>query len=170
MQLRQSELITPDRPCCSVDRKHAVHRHGCYERYKSMRDTTKAVIARFLCYVCRRTLSVLPNALLPYRAVSVAQVEEAFDARASGRPPPPATEIEKGCLNRAWARFTARVPALRQVLGQRLRQNRPTAAALWLELRRQSNLDIILAYLSRPFHTSLLGDYACLKPWPPRGG
>jgi hypothetical protein len=168
MQLRQSELTTPDRPFCSVDRKHAVHRHGCYERYQTMRDTTKAVIVRFLCYVCRRTLSVLPNVLLPYRAVSVAQVEEAFDARARGRPPPPVTEIEKGCLNRAWTRFTARVPALGRVLGQIIRLNRPTAATLWLELRRQSNLEQILAGLSRHFHTSLLGDYICLQPWPDR--
>ena len=155
-----------------MDERHPVHRHGSYQRYAKARGTIKETIHRFLCYVCRRTLSVLPESLLPYRSVSVAQVEQAFDAWAADQRPPPVSEIEKGCLNRAWTRFKQRVPALTATLGQLLPTAQPTALTLWQELRRKRNLAGILAQLAEPFHTSLLGDYRCLKPWPehPAGG
>jgi hypothetical protein len=164
MQKRNSEVMG-DRPACAADPQHRVHRHGRYERYANANDSLKVGIARFLCIVCGRTLSVLPETMLPYRAVSVAQVERAFDARAADHPPPPTTEKERGCLNRAWTRFEQHVSRLTTVLGQIIRPVRPTAAILWQELRRHSNLAGILRQLSRTFHTSLLGDYACLRPW-----
>jgi hypothetical protein len=92
-------------------------------------------------------------------------VEEAFDAQADGRPMPSANEMEKGCLNRAWARFKGRVHALTTASGQMIRSVKPNAATLWRELRQQSNLEEILKGLSKDFHISLLGDYRCLKPW-----
>jgi hypothetical protein len=104
---------------------------------------------------------------LPYRAVSVPLVQKHFDARANPGQvkEPPATEKEKGCLKRAWARFKQRVAPLKAKLGQMIRSVKPSAAQLWNQLRRQSNLPVILLQLARPFNTSLLGDYFCLAPW-----
>jgi hypothetical protein len=110
---------------------------------------------------------VLPEHFLPYRAVSVPLVQKHFDALANpGQVKEPlATEKEKGCLKRAWARFKQRVAPLKAKLGQMIRSVKPSAAQLWNQLRRESNLPVILLQLARPFHTSLLGDYLCLAPW-----
>jgi len=125
------------------------------------------IILRYLCVRCRRTLSVLRDDLLPYRAVPVPLVKKHFDALANGKAPPAATEKEKGCLKRAWARFNERVDALVTVLGQMITAVKPNASTLWKQLRRWGNLPTILLQLAEPFKTSLLGDYLCLKPWGP---
>jgi len=122
-------------------------------------------IFRFLCVRCGHTLSVLPDDLLPYRAVPVPLVEKHFDAQANGTPLPAATEKEKGCLQRAWTRFTGRVEALLAVLGQMIQTVKPGASALWNQLRRWGNLPQMLRQLASPFKTSLLHDYLCLQPW-----
>ena len=116
---------------------------------------------------CGHTISVLPDHFLPYRAVAVPLVEKHFDAQAHARQAeePPATEKEKGCLKRAWARFKQRISSLTARLGQMIRPAKPTAAQLWNQLRRKSNLAAILLQLARPFNSSLLDDYLCLRPW-----
>jgi hypothetical protein len=94
-------------------------------------------------------------------------VEKHFDAQANPEQAkePPATEKEKGCLKRAWARFKQRVAPLRAKLGQIVQAVKPSPAQLWNQLRRESNLPCILLRLAQPFNTSLLGDYLCLTPW-----
>jgi hypothetical protein len=167
MQLRKSSL-QGDRPVCPLDPNHKIHRHDEYERYGNCDDKKPliVVIFRFRCVRCRRTLSVLPDDLLPYRAVPAPLVEKPFDALAKGTPKPAATEKEKGCLKRAWASFSGRIEPLIALLGQMIRPVKPCAADLWLQLRQWGNLTTILVQLAEPFKTSLLGDYRCLKPWP----
>ena len=110
---------------------------------------------------------MLPDHFLPYRAVAVPLVQKHFDAQANPgeAKEPPATEKEKGCLKRAWARFKQRVAPLKAKLGQMIRSVKPSPAQLWNQLRRQSNLPAILLQLARPFNLSLLHDYLCLRPW-----
>jgi hypothetical protein len=166
MQMRAAAL-KGDRPSCPLDPKHKVHRHGPYERYANCNDAQKDDIPRFLCVPCERTISVLPNHFLPYRPVPVPLVQKYFDAQAdSTRPLPSATEKEKGCLKRAWNHFGRRIAALAVVLGQML-QIRAFALPkpFWLALRRLGNLPGILLRLAKPFNTSLLHDYLCLRPW-----
>jgi hypothetical protein len=169
MQIRKSSL-TGDRPLCPVDHTHPIHYHGSYERYANCDDEIKEDILRYLCPPCGHTISVLPDHRLPYRPISVPQVEQDFDARADDTPPPPATEKEKGCLARAWHSFVGRVNVLTAVLGQMMRVVKPNATSLWKQLREQGNLRVILLRLARPFNTSLLKDYKCLRPWPPPAG
>ena len=170
MQIRMSSF-KGDRPLCSADPTHKVDRHGSYERYANCDDEEKTDIDRFLCRPCGRTISVLPDDILPYRAVSAPLVQQHFDAQANpGQEEPPATEKEKGCLKRAWARFKQRVAPLKAKLGQIVSAVKPSAAQLWNQLRRQSNLTAILLLLARPFNTSLLGDYLCLAPWTSASG
>jgi hypothetical protein len=169
MQIRASSL-TGDRPTCRLNPDHKVHRHGTYSRYPdchAQQEDQKEDVERFLCLPCGRTLSVLPDHFLPYRAVSVSLVQQHFDAQANPgqAKEPPATQKEKGCLKRAWARFKQRVAPLSATLGQMIRPVKPTAAQLWNQLRRQGNLAVILRQLAHPFNTSLLHDYQCLQPW-----
>lgn len=168
MQTRIS-LLNGERPCCPLDPKHSVHCHGGYFRSANCHEQTASKrVPRYLCYPCGHTISVLPEGCLPYRPVSVSQVQESFDARVLGTPEPPQPEQERGCLKRAWARFRQRVEALLAVLGQMIETVSPDASELWKLLRRFGNLEAILHLLGRDFKTSLLGDYRCLKPWPPR--
>lgn len=166
MQTRNS-LLSGDRPTCPVNNAHPIDIHGKYVRYADCQETIKSKwILRFLCRPCGHTISVLPDDTLPYRPVSVPLVEGFFDAKASGQPEPPLTQTEKGCLKRAWHRFTQRIAALTAVLGQILQTRNSDARRIWRQLRRLGNLEEILRLLSRKFKTSLLGDYPCLKPWP----
>jgi hypothetical protein len=169
MQVRQSSF-SGDYPPCPIDSRHPVHHHGDYERYANCNDHQREEILRFLCVPCGHTISVLPDHRLPYRLISVPQLQQDFDARANDTAPPPATETEKGCLVRAWRSFIGRVTVLTAVLGQIIRIVKPNAASLWKQLRRQGNLQAILLRLARPFNTSLLKDYKCLQPWPPPSG
>jgi len=171
MQIRMSSF-KGDRPPCPIDPHHPVDHHGVYRRCANCDDNTKEAIDRFLCRRCGRTMSVLPEHFLPYRAVPVPLVEKHFDARANPQQAkePPATEKEKGCLKRAWARFKQRVAPLQAKLGQIVRAVKPSAAQLWNQLRRESNLPAILLELAQPFNTSLLGDYLCLTTWSPSTG
>ena len=166
MQIRFS-CFKGDRPTCPADPKHPVDRHGTYERYANCDDDEQEDIERFYCRPCGHTISVLPDRKLPYRAVAAPLVEKHFDAQANPgqAPEPSATEKEKGCLKRAWARFRQRVEPLCTTLGQMIRPVKPTAAQLWKQLRRHSNLALILLELAQPFNTSLLHDYLCLRPW-----
>lgn len=165
VQIRHSHL-NGDRPRCVVDPTHNVHRHGHYKRHADCGTLVPLErIARFLCLPCGRTISVLPDHLLPYRPVSASKVQEHFDAKASDRQPPSATEKESGCLKRAWERFARRTTALAATLGQMVQLVIPEPKPIWRQLRRWGNLPHILRLLSRPFNTSLLHDYRCLRPW-----
>jgi hypothetical protein len=166
MQIRMSSF-SGDRPSCPVDPHHPVDHHGTYERYANCNDDQKEEVDRFLCRPCGRTISVLPDHFLPHRAVSAPLVQQHFDAQANPgeSEEPPATETEKGCLKRAWARFQQRVAPLKAKLGQMIRAVKPSAAQLWNQLRRKSNLPAILLQLAHRFNTSLLHDYRCLRPW-----
>jgi len=167
MQTRSS-LFTGDRPPCPVEPEHSVHCHGKYVRYADCQELIKSKwIDRFLCSPCGHTISVLPDDTLPYRAISVPKVEASFDAKASDQPEPPVTERERGCLKRAWHRFSQRITALAVVLGQIMQIRRSDAKQTWPQLRRLGSLEQILHLLGRKFKTSLLGDYLCLKAWAP---
>ncbi len=165
MQIRSSHLVG-DRPLCPVDPTHKIHRHTHYHRHGDC-DGLEPLecILRFLCLSCGRTISVLPDHLPPYRPISVPQLQADFDARAADLPPPPATEKERGYLKRAWDRFTRRLAALAATLGQMVQLVLPEPKPVWLQLRRWGNLADILHLLGRPFNTSLLHDYLCLRPW-----
>ena len=113
--------------------------------------------------------------MFPYRSLPVARFERWMDARcavpAAAAPiagddarPPPASEIEKGCLVRAAQRLQQRIPFLCGLWGQRL----PARAAedlggFWQALRGIARLDQILVFLATSFKTSLLADYRSLR-------
>jgi len=164
MQLRQSSL-KGGKVRCPSNRVHKIHGHGSYERYHHSVGGKRIRIRRWLCVVCGRTLSVLPDFMLPYRACGVDPLEGWLDAHYHQRAPPPAGELEKGCLERARKRFEQRIPSLSSRLGQMVATSHPTARKLWESLRSHGNLAEILRGLAEGFKISLLGDYRSLLPW-----
>ena len=147
-----------------MDPSHRVHGHGSYKRSSKADGAEKEDTSRFLCTVGCGTISVIPDARLPYRPVGVDLLESWLDAEFMGRAPPQVTENERGCLKRALTRFLQRIPSLTEVLGQMITVASPSATQLWGQLRKLGKLGDILRFLAEKFKTSLLGDYRCLHP------
>jgi hypothetical protein len=86
-------------------------------------------------------------------------------AAGEGARPPPASEVERGCLQRAQKRLVQRIPLLSGLLGQRM----PVLAhddipGFWQALRAIGSLAESLVHLAGSFKVSLLGDYRSLLP------
>ena len=169
MQLRRSPL-DQSLPKCVFDHpetEQCLHRHGSYDRCDGASGNVTIMVLRFLCKFTGRTISLLPDRLLPYRAVHVSEVQADFDRRCVLPSKPAQTEqdaILKGCLRRAWHRFrtSERQQALTTFYGQRIPlSNSPQA--LWQAIRQTSDsLEGRLLDLARE-GKSLLGDYRCLR-------
>jgi hypothetical protein len=162
MQLRQSQL-KGDRPVCPTDPTHIVHGNGGYQRFKDPDGNELIHVPCWNCTGCSYSFSVLPDDVVPYRAISTDQLESELESEYYGKDPPQRTENEKGCLNRAVQSFINNIPFLTKILGQTVKTTRPSAAELWKELRRLGDLTKILLYLAEHFKTSLLKNYRCLK-------
>ena len=113
--------------------------------------------------------------MFPYRSLPVVRFELWMDwrfelgspaAAADGGPrPPPASEVEKGCLLRALNRLQSRIPLLCGLLGQQMPVIEPQdIRGFWQALRHIGRLGQSLRFLAESFKRSLLGDYLCLDP------
>lgn len=110
---------------------------------------------------------------MPYRSLRVERLEAWMDRLHDPPPlaaggdvkPPPASEVERGCLLRAEKRLLQRIPVLCGLLGQQM----PVLAhedigGFWRALRKIGRLVQILMHLAGNFNLSLLGDYRSLLP------
>jgi len=160
-----------------VDAAHRVHRHGHYEHFADCDSAELEAVPRFLCILCWRTISVVPDRRLPYRSVDLAAICRGFDRAFCGGPdPPPGSEKEQGCVRRALRSFESHSPALRTALGQIVRDVGADAAALWRTLRRLNETRPILHFLQEKLKPlkrdgkrrgfGLLGTYRCLASQP----
>ena len=171
MQIRRTsftvEALQPPCPFAHEDQP-CLHRHGHYTRYAQPEGSGKTRIQRFLCKFTGKTVSVLPDALLPYRSINVPDVQEYFDRLASSthvQAPSPQSETIRDYLDRVWKRFSAtdRATSLTDFFGQRLPRT-ASPQALWSAMRHAAgNLSQILLELASQ-GKSLLGDYRCLTP------
>jgi len=106
--------------------------------------------------------------MLPYRSIGVGPLEQHLDGHSDlageGARPPPAPEIERGCLRRASKRLSERTNFLCGLLGQQipLLENKELGC-FWRALRKLGPLEEILARLARQFKTSLLWCYRSLR-------
>jgi hypothetical protein len=176
MQIRRAFFpANSTQPLCPFDHVKApcLQKHGHYKRYSQPDGDEKTLIPRFLCKFTGKTISILPDQFLPYRAVNLPVVEAHFDQLADSTEAvdstqdiaPAPCQIEQGCLIRAWKRFSSaeRVASLTGFFGQRLpRLDSPEA--LWKAIRQTAgDLSQILLELATQ-GKSLLGDSRCLKP------
>lgn len=176
MQVFPSCLDEAGRPCAPRDCTLCgglckLHRHGSYWRYQHPEGRRKVSVPRFLCPRCRRTWSVIPPNMFPYRSLPVTRFEELLDEQSGladgGARPPPATQIERDCVRRAVNRLSERIPFLCGLFGQQMPLPQgPGLDWFWRALRKLGPTQGILAGLARDFKTSLLACYRSLKaPW-----
>ena len=178
MQIHEESLKGMDRPCapencllCKGTRK--LHVNGSYSRNANCTGNEKTKVRCYLCPQCGATFSVIPRGMLPYRSLPVERFEAYMDQLHDPPPssadgdlkPPPASEVERGCLRRAEQRLLQRIPILLGSLGQRM----PLLAqgdigGFWRALRKTGRLVETLVHLAGNFNHSLLGDYRSLLP------
>lgn len=174
MQVFKCSLRGKDRPeapreCERCGGECRLQRHGRYERYGEASGERRVIVERFLCPRCGRTWSVIPDGMLPYRSLGVARFEGYLDAEngvaGEGARPPPAPEIERGCIRRARKILSERTNFLCGLLGQQMPwlENKDFGC-FWRALRKLGPLTDMLARLAREFKTSLLGCYRSFRP------
>ena len=171
MQIRRASFPTnSSQPPCPFEHEDlpCLHQHGHYTRFSQPEGSGESRIPRFLCKFTGKTVSILPDQFLPYRPINLPVVQAHFDqlADATQDPDPEPCRVKRGCLIRAWKRFTSteRKLSLIDFFGQRLpRTNSPQD--LWNAMRHAAgHLSQILLELA-VHGKSLLGDYQCLKPY-----
>ena len=174
MQVYQNSLGADERPCpgsdCAQCKGCAIlHKHGSFTRWRGVDGTRSESVQRYICPRCRRTWSVIPPGMMPYRSIEVERFEELADSQldsASGDArPPPATEKEEECIRRAMKKLSERIPLLCGLLGQQM----PVPVGIdigsfWRALRKLGSTGEILLRLARDFKTSLLRCYRSLLP------
>lgn len=179
MQIPQDALAGKSRPCAPEDCARCagaqkLHKHGTYQRLANTTGDDLVTVQRFLCPPCGRTFSVIPAGMLPRRSLPVARLEVWLDTRhgvprpvaGEGARPPPASEVERGCLKRAAKRLRGRIPFLRGCLGQMLPVlDNDDLGGCWRALRAIGRLGEILRLLAADFNTSLLACYRSFQPW-----
>jgi len=108
--------------------------------------------------------------MMPYRSLEVARFEQLADEQCGlldeGARPPPATEKERGCFERAFSALHHRIALLRALLGQLLPVVDDTdLSGFWRALRELGPAMDTFLRLARDFKTSLLGCYKSLRPF-----
>ena len=178
VQIHEEALAGNSRPCaphdCArCDGKQKLHKHQTYQRNADTSGQGTETVHCFRCPRCPVYVSVIPRGMLPYRCLPVSRLEERLDAchgvaglvAGGGARPPPASEAERGCFERAERKLLGRIPFLRGCLGQMLPVlDDKDPGGFWRALRMIGRLGEILLHLAANFKTSLLACYRSLKP------
>lgn len=178
MQIHAEALAGESRPCAPEDcarcaGKQKLHKHRTYQRNANPTGEDTVTVACFLCPRCNLHFSIIPAGMLPYRCLPVASLEAHLDSRhglarpvaGGGARPPPASEVERGCLERAEKKLLGRITFLCGCLGQMLPVlDYNDLGSFWRALRMIGRLGEILLHLALEFKTSLLACYRSLKP------
>jgi hypothetical protein len=178
VQIHEEALAGKSRPCAPGDcvkcaGKQKLHKHRTYQRNANPTGQDTVAVHCFRCPRCDLLLGIIPAGMLPYRSVPVARLEDWLDARhevprpvaGEGARPPPASEVERGCVQRAEKKLLGRIPFLRGCLGQMLPMlDDKDLGGFWRALRMIGRLGEILLHLAAKFKTSLLACYRSLRP------
>jgi hypothetical protein len=178
VQIHQEALAGESRPCAPEDcakcaGKRKLHKHQTYQRNANPTGEDTVTVHCYRCPPCGLIISIIPAGMLPYRSLRVERIEEHLDARhgvvrpmaGEGARPPPASEVERGCVERAEKKLLGRISFLRGCLGQMLPVlDNNDLGGFWRALRMIGRLGEILLHLAAKFKTSLLACYRSLKP------
>jgi len=178
VQIHEEALAGKSRPCAPADcakcdGKQKLHKHRTYQRNANPTGQDTVPVLCYRCPRCDLCVSVIPAGMFPYRSLRVERIEEYLDAlhgvarpvAGEGARPPPASEVERGCLERVNDKLLGRIPFLCGCLGQMLPVlDYEDLGGFWRALRRIGRLGEILLHLAAKFKTSLLVCYRSLKP------
>lgn len=178
MQIHEEALAGKPRPCAPEDcalcaGKQKLHKHRTYQRYANCTGGETVAVRCFRCPRCDLLVGIIPAGMLPYRSLPFGRLEELLDARhgvarpvaGEGARPPPASEVERGCVGRAEKKLLGRIPFFCGCLGQMLPLlDDNDLGGLWRALRVLGRLGETLLHLAAKFKTSLLACYRSLRP------
>lgn len=154
--------VRPPENCVNCGQANCLEAHGYYHRYITQSAALVLMIwvRRFLCNLCKITVSCLPDFAQPYRVVNTATVEAGFDGEGT-RP-----EVQRWCsLIVAYRkRFVAHLPLLTRTVGNVFGRCplHPSADAFWLQMKKAcGGLATATRQLVDSFRTCLFGAYRC---------
>jgi len=144
--------------CCGHCGGRDFHRHGTYPRgLCEVSRVLKILVARFLCVICFKTTSRLPNFAISYRLLALALVARYFVSTPEERSGFSHEEL----LRRYARRWASWCPELLAQIGAglgRIRARDP--CGVWKELgRRTGSHTAVNSKLITVFGLSLLGRY-----------
>ncbi len=150
------DVVSRPEVCEGCGRRDCFHRHGTYKRYVWYRQVK---VARFLCVLCRLTVSVLPAFVLPYRNRLVKNVDAYFMAADERR----REMSDMDMLRRYWRQWVGHLEAVQRdtgwPAGERLKRE---PRAYWAQMRRAvGSMWAAQKHLIGCYGISLLRRYAC---------
>jgi hypothetical protein len=149
------DVVSQPEVCEGCKARDGFHRHGVYWRY--VQDVRRKV-ARFLCKVCRLTVSVLPAFVLPYRCRLIEDVDRYFDAADAER----REQSGADTLRHYWRQWCAHVPTVQRTGWPETKPLAREPRAYWRQLRAAAGaMARAQVQLLNRFGLALLRRYAC---------
>jgi len=151
------DVVSRPEVCERCGERDCFHRHGTYERYVWDKQVK---VARFLCVLCRLTVSLLPAFVLPYRSRFVKNVDAYFMAADEQR-----TEMsDVDVLRRYWRQWVGHFEAVQRdtawpATGEALKRE---PRGYWEQMRKAvGNMGAAQKHLIGRYGLSLLRRYLC---------
>jgi hypothetical protein len=142
--------------CGRCGQRDCFHRHGTYERYICDKQVK---VARFLCVLCRLTISLLPAFVLPYRSRLVRDVDAYFRAGDEQR-----TEMsDVDVLRSYWQQWVGHFEAVqRDTAWPAVKPLKRDPRAYWRQMRKAAgSMAAAQQHLIGCYGVSLLRRYPC---------
>lgn len=153
--------------CANCFKAVKLHRHGRYQRWMItlLAQVVLIWVARFLCPLCRRTLSYLPDFAFSYRPLQ----PESFQGFLEGQTDRPDVRSYRARLRIYQRRIEAFCPELIRTVGSAL--GRPPLRppkGLWRWIKKAGDgLRPLTRSLATDFRITLFGRYRCHQPGGP---
>lgn len=158
------KLIRPPEQCPHCKGSRLLRALGYYGRYLSG-IAGKILIRRFRCRRCRKTVSMLPSFIQPYRFLQ----NHLFDMFMEGRRQSDTARWQE-LLQRYWRQFRREIPELAGAIGMKTRRlpESHDPEQWWRFLRLQyGGAAIITRGLVEAFQRTMFGQYECHRANPP---
>jgi hypothetical protein len=157
--------------CPNCQRAHALEALAYYDRYVTTATALVLLIwvRRFLCRLCRVSVSCLPAFAQPYRPVNTPTITAGFN----GEETRPEVQRWSQLIDGYWRRFETHLPVLLRQVGNAFGPVplQPTAQGFWRQLlHRCGDLASATQQLVHRFHTCLFGIYRCHQRRPLQAG
>jgi Domain of unknown function (DUF6431) len=157
--------VEPPYKCPHCDATNALKALGYYSRnVTSLKSGVLRIpVRRFRCYECRKTVSVLPSFVQPYRLVLNVTINEFFGGSLSAN-----ALSWLPLLKQYWNRFSDWLPQIDRVIRSVVSRSPPHSGATgWWKVMVESfgDLEKITAALVGRFGVTLFGRYRCHSPF-----
>ena len=161
-ELEHHKQVRPPDNCPNCQRAHVLEALAYYPR--NITTATALVlmiwVRRFLCRLCRVSVSCLPAFAQPYRLVNNATIAAGFN----GEEARPEVQRWRSLISGYWRRLETHLPGLLRQVGNAFGPVplQPTVQDFWRQLLRQcGDLARATRQLIHQFHTCLFGTYRC---------